>query len=543
MERHIGVWHKDRECGKEDVGELIVDGNSVEFYSRHGSQPFTCAFFGHVEYKVIVNCSAESSVHRSLDNASCHYVVCALQQNEPFPDGTGINGISEVLFEIPELINWLGVRTVDLHQTQEGFVANEVFPDLVICQANPRIDIICMSKTQDNTFYDQDPCSIKVENRPMIRVQYATAVNYETVVDDIRCITQFFGLLIGFVSGISNVLLRFENQNYTTRLFINQDFSYNYFRYRPTDRPRTYCYLFETTIEETYNNWRSFYSDEKYQFIRRMYFSANGKRALLVEDLFIQYIRILEGYHLRICGDEATAERIANSQKLSNAIRGLIYTEEGKRILSNALNEVAPNYKYNGAHATQISKWIADGYIERINLQARLKELSSSHYRIIELNAKDIEQIGAEDCKLSKEAEEKVEEIYRKHLVDTRNFYSHYKENKAGVLSHHQIADSNNVLKALILAVFYEKMGINHDLIRRVLIWDDELHFQTLFLRKRGEQPFLTPSAYYRSLFEDEKQLNERQSILRKKKGRVLYRVYSRILRFRMKSSRYKDKL
>lgn len=34
MERHIGTWHKENKPDEKQVAELIIDGNSIEFYSR-----------------------------------------------------------------------------------------------------------------------------------------------------------------------------------------------------------------------------------------------------------------------------------------------------------------------------------------------------------------------------------------------------------------------------------------------------------------------------------------------------------------------------
>lgn len=34
MERHIGTWYKENEKDKTEVGELVIDGNNIEFYSR-----------------------------------------------------------------------------------------------------------------------------------------------------------------------------------------------------------------------------------------------------------------------------------------------------------------------------------------------------------------------------------------------------------------------------------------------------------------------------------------------------------------------------
>lgn len=87
--------------------------------------------------------------------------------------------------------------------------------------------------------------------------------------------------------------------------------------------------------------------------------------------------------------------------------------------------------------------------------------------------------------------DEQIVELFYRELGDTRNYYSHYKKDKTGVLDFSQMNDSIRVLKATIISIFLSHMGIDKDLIRRIVEFDSELHFQTQFLRKPEERPFL----------------------------------------------------
>ena len=44
MERHIGTWYKESEKDKTEVGELVIDGNNIEFYSRFYEPAFPTTF-------------------------------------------------------------------------------------------------------------------------------------------------------------------------------------------------------------------------------------------------------------------------------------------------------------------------------------------------------------------------------------------------------------------------------------------------------------------------------------------------------------------
>lgn len=46
-------------------------------------------------------------------------------------------------------------------------------------------------------------------------------------------------------------------------------------------------------------------------------------------------------------------------------------------------------------------------------------------------------------------------------------------------------------------------MGMEMDLVRRIMEFDSELHFETMFLRQQEERPFLHPKEWRKTLGED----------------------------------------
>ena len=61
----------------------------------------------------------------------------------------------------------------------------------------------------------------------------------------------------------------------------------------------------------------------------------------------------------------------------------------------------------------------------------------------------------------------------------TRNYYSHYKDDKKNVLEFCQMNETINVLKALLIMILYSHMGIDKETIKKIMVGDSELHFQT----------------------------------------------------------------
>ncbi len=499
LERHICAWHKEKN-DKDEVGELIIDGNLIEFYSRFHGEVFPSTYIGgdgDRSYKVFANGSAKYSERRTLDNSSSHRVFYVLMQNFGFSKGLEISGIKEFSFEIPELIKWIGIKTVSFASTNQGGLgAMELdMEPIILKQANPRIEIRLESKSVNTSFRGDDSVALTIKNVPRIYVDYNKKKDIKNVIDDIECLMQFFGLLIGTVSTVDDIRLSIEGQDLKSWLYINRDFSYNLRTQDIFDKPRTYYYVLSEKIDSYYESWRNFYFDATYELLRRIYFAANCRKELFAEEIFVEYMRFLDGYHTRICGDEETKNKIKESLKnATNKIKSLLFNEEGKALFEEAMINVDPDWKCNSSHIKEIAGWIAAGYLGKTQLSYRLQELDNMFFSIISKNAVDVEKNTRNLAKYENKTDDELVQIYFKELGDTRNFYSHYKLDKSGVLEMQQICTSISVLKSTIIAILYSHMGMEMDLIRKIIEFDNELHLQTMCLREDDERPFKHPS-------------------------------------------------
>lgn len=268
-----------------------------------------------------------------------------------------------------------------------------------------------------------------------------------------------------------------------------------------TDSPRTYYYVLEDNLTLYFANWRKFCFDDQFTLLRRIYFSVNGRKEIFAEDIFVEYMRILDGYHTRISGDAETEEKLKKALKAATkVIKTQIFKEENRPIFEEAFQSVLPDWKYNSSNIGDISGWITAGYLGKKSLSHRLKELDNLYFGIIRNNAEDIECLACNKEKCKDMTDEQIAELFYRELGDTRNYYSHYKKNKTGVLDFLQINDSIRVLKATIISIFLSHMGIDKDLIRRIVEFDSELHFQTMFLRKPEEHPFLHTQEWLKTI-------------------------------------------
>lgn len=501
MERHIGTWSREGDDRTTDVGELIIDENIIEFYSRFSTGIFESTYIGSDgdrRYKIFTHGGAAPSNRRTLEYASSHRVYYVLMQNFEFSKGTDISGIKEVSFEIPELLRWIGQKTVDYAFTEDGSVgAVEMWMQpIVIKEADPHIELHYESKTFNSTIMNQDDTAITIKNNPRISIEYLGPQDIQRIVDDIECVSEFFGLLVGHVSQVEDIRLTVEGQALKSWLYINKDFSYNL---RTIDsvfeRPRTYYYIVKEQLDTYYEAWESFYKDETYSLLRRIYFAANRKKDIFAEEIFIEYMRFLDGYHTRICGDEENKKKIkAELSKATKAIKKLLFTDDGKALFEDVIKVADPDWKSTSKHIEDIAGWIAAGYLGKTQLSNRLQELDKKFLNIISSNAVDVEKHTRDKSKYESKSDDELTKKYFRDLGDTRNYYSHYKLDETGVLEIQQIIQSISVLKATIITILLTHMGMDADLIRKIMMFDTELSEATQFLRKDGERPFLHPN-------------------------------------------------
>lgn len=509
MERHIGTWYIEKNPSISKVGELLIDGNHLEFYSRYQDLVFPETFIGEdgqFRYKVFVNGYAKSGQNRVLDYTSSHRVFYVLMQNFDFSKGVDISGIEELSFSIPELIEWLGIQTVFYNRTNynEPAAGEKQLSSIMIHETDPKIELYFESETFDSMLSFKDNTEIKVKKEPRIRIVYNQPADIQIIQDDIESIMQFFGLLIGKVSTVNDIRLSIQGQALKSWLYINRDFSYNLMTWRVIDKPRTYYYVLEDNLILYYSNWRKFCYDDQFVLLRRIYFSMNDRKEIFAERIFVEYMRILDGYHTRISGDVETEEKLKKALKAAaKVIKSKLFEENNRLIFEEAFQSVLPDWKYNSSNMGDISNWIAVGYLGRKSLSHRLKELDNQNFGIIRNNAKYIEHLASNRDKCKGMTEEQIVELFYKELGDTRNYYSHYKKNKTGLLDYSQMNDSILVLKATIISIFLFHIGMDKDLIRRIIEFDSELHFHTQFLRKLEEQPFLHPQEWLETIKKD----------------------------------------
>ena len=190
MERHIGIWYKEGHPESKEVGELIIDGNSIDFLCRFHGEVFPCAFIGNdgeFDYKVFVNGQSYPHFSKTVDHTSSYRVYYVLMKEFEFSKGIEIEEINDFSFTIPEIIQWIGNNTVSYGFTNSdeiGAYENNM-ESIILNETDPHIEICFESKTLDYSFTHNDSISKMVKQEPRIKVVYEKSQNIKTVIDDI----------------------------------------------------------------------------------------------------------------------------------------------------------------------------------------------------------------------------------------------------------------------------------------------------------------------------------------------------------------------
>lgn len=497
MKRIFGTWILEESCDENSIhetGELIVDENDIEFYRQGGGEVFPTAFIcngGDLHrYKVIAQACRDSGTRKTLDHSSNYRVWYVLQQNGDFRPGLRIDNIAICSFVIPELIDWLGKSFTEFVCSDEGelLIKERKFQSIRLKDAEPCVEIIFESNTCKRCLEVDNRTTAIVSVQPRVQIKYSVPVAIEDVERDIGFIMQFYGLMIGRVSVAQDIRLTIRNQDMKCWLYLNRDYSYNQRAVSIVDRPRTNLRKTEEDILHYFSSWYSFCKDEQNDLIRKMYFYTNDRTYKVTEDIFLQYVKILEGFSLREANEETAVVLLETAiKKCKKEIKGLIFNDEGKPLFAAVLKEALPDWEFNASHAEQIASWIATGYIGKKGLAERLKELDSKYMNLLTGNAAMIMELPKVKIATDVLDEEGAKNEFIQRIVRTRNFFAHYKANCDGILDTCQWDSTILSLKALVIAILYSKMDMQADMIREILMYDAELCFQTMYLRKGRE--------------------------------------------------------
>ncbi|WP_148298752.1 HEPN domain-containing protein [Paenibacillus pini] len=434
-----------------DIGQLVIDENSITFHIEGYGEPFARNFVGsdggHY-YKVYTY----GEVSKDLTGVFYHVTKAFLYNGENYKDfiGENIVGITSFSFEIPELADWLKLHSVELLRDKDGsmIIYEKKLSPIIIKEANPKVYIKYEKKLP--FLNGNDKIEMTLRNAPRIFIEYEDEVDDSVVRGDLYKIMRFFALLIGRISYADDIRLTLANSSLKMWFFINTDFSYNTTSTAYHLRNRTDAEKIFGNLQYYFEKWYFFSQNDNFSFLQDVFFRLNGKKSTNIEELFLNYCKFLEGYDLRVSEDEEKAN------VLKDKLNEVLKTTEIKTLMSPIFKEVGSSYK-----PKDIGKWISTGFLGRVGLQDRIRRLDEKYLQIIKNNSSDI--INTDDSN----------EFYSK-ITNTRNYYSHFKPDNSGILSYGEMYRTLELLEALIISILFSEMGMSIEVIKGIMIADDK---------------------------------------------------------------------
>lgn len=446
------------------IGHLSIKENEIMFNIEGTGDIFARNFIGYSEGKTF---KVFTYGQQELDSTGCFYRVSKaclyIGDNYAYDkDDNIINGIESFSFEIPELVDWLKIPSVEFGILDDKTPIIHELETPIISLKDEKVKVYI--KYENSNLWEgiSNINEMTLRKKPRIFVEFEKTQNDTMVVNYIRILTRFFSMLIGKVSSAIDIRLSLKSEKTSVWLFINEDFSVN-------NEVNLYSISYRTTYQEVseqlkiwFETWYDFSNDSSFMFLQNYFFSSCSKKHWMIEELFLTYVKFIEGYDLRISQDEKKAESLYES------LVDVMKSHDIIKILLPEFKKVGSKSKYK---EKDIARWISNGFFERVKLDARIKRIDERFFKIISSNSSNvIEGISSND-------------LYEK-IAKTRNYYSHFKPDSEGILDMKEIYNLIPVMKFMITIILLSHMGLDNDKIESIIIKDDVFWSFTKHLRK-----------------------------------------------------------
>lgn len=448
--------------GDNNIGHLSIKGNEITFSIDDEGDIFARNFIGYKEGHIF---KVFTYGQEKVNSTGYFYRVSKVflyNGNDYDKYDDTIDGIESFSFEIQELKDWLKIPSIEWEALEDETVIIHELETPIINLKDKNVKVYIKYECKDFIEGISSLNAMALRKCPRIFVEFQTPQNDVVVSNYIRIITRFFSLLIGKVSKVNDIRLNLVDKELRMWLFINEDFSVN------NDR-NLYMINYRTTFQEIsehlniwFETWYDFSNDSSFMFLQNYFFSTCSGEYWMIEELFLTYVKFIEGYDLRVSQDEKKAELLYES------LVDVMKSNNVMKILLPEFKKVGSKSKYK---EKDIAKWISNGFLGRVALEDRISRIDKKFFNIISSNSSDvINGISPND-------------LYKK-IAKTRNYYSHFKSDSEGILDMKEIYALIAVMKFMITIILLSHMGLENDIIRSIIIKDEVFWSFTKHLRK-----------------------------------------------------------
>lgn len=448
----MDIWSNLNWDKKEDSGELIIDGNSISFRLKDCSFDMGSTFINKKDFDRYI---VSTNGIKSSDGTGYFLdVIDVFKYDGNYNEfNQEIDKVKSVSFNFPELANWLKIQSVEYAWGEEDvLIAYEVKKEPIILKDNS-LSIRIEYETESPFARNNDRTEFLLRNSPKVIISYYDDVSHRTAFNDIFKLMRFFGLIIGRVSCVENIILTTASKK--IRAYKNFDFSHNV-----KERFYTYNYrinysdIFEK-INDYVDKWYEHVNDESFNFILSAFFSCKTRGFTALEDYYLTYCRFLEGYDL------IRNEEEKKSKEVEKKICNILKSENDVIELFKSIFDEFSDSIYKPA---KVAEYISKAFMERKGLQSRIEKLDEDFFSLIENNCN--RRVNISNYK-----------TFIEKMVKTRNYYSHFNSKADEKLSFSQMIDTVEIFEAMIVSILLYEIGMDKEEIRKFLRKDEKYHF------------------------------------------------------------------
>lgn len=381
--------------------------------------------------------------HRFLSNGvgNARFGLLSLSEEDiKIVSDTDREVISKVKFNISNLYWWLGGSGLLVNNDGELSVREKI-------QINGEEIFI-----ETIAFNDEE--NIGIQSIPFINIVYKKPVSIQQVEKDIASITKFFAILIGRIDGIQEIWLKLKENDYYSRYFTSTNNSHmkEYGCYKHISR--TDYKDLHKNLSEYYMRWCRLY-DECYIVIEH-FFKLNLGIPIAYEDMFLGWCNIFDGYLIY------KNKTDIKTNKFGKEIKKMLKKEE----ITKEFKELFERFGLEFQAWKVASKIKKELELEQ-SLGESLKKLFIENYDLINKNIED----------LKNDKEDINEENIYEYINDTRNYYTHLKQEKKKLLNNKQMFEMNNLFCSTFIIIILKEIGIKDDELKNIIDRDDIINF------------------------------------------------------------------
>lgn len=423
MIEYKGIWYREGDFEAKGInGRIeIVNGNLNIDFERTCIFPNSTFISKQKDGFIKVYCKEGMDYGKGKARA---IVIFNKLEDEKNTERDEINGIEEVYFTIDNLHTW-----ISFNEFKQSKKENENF-------------IILKDDKDDNE-------TIKLEYdryKPVIHIEYKKFVNICRVEDNIFNITNFFSILIGRIDGVSDIGFKVHENNDWFGYYTDKNYTQFAYTNLYSTNLRTKYNILSQKLSFYYKNWMDFYNKNDLSMI--YYFYMHKKEQELIVEQFIIWCKIFESLSAK---EDKTDD---NAQELRRLLKEVLQENSVKNPIKVAFESIGSKY-----NERQISNWIANGYLNRKSFGDRLKKICEGKFDFITEYKYRI-------------VHEEDEDIYIK-INTTRNYYTHLKKDKNGVMEERKIYILNNLLFVSFLSIVLSKLKFSEEDIEKIIEYDD----------------------------------------------------------------------